>query len=462
MKARISNHTGRTPALTLTTKAALAAALMVLPGGITAQTAVASEAPDTITLVGVLRDFDSTHSDFGITDPAAMGHDAWNVGPTLSDNGLPMYGGGGSRVLMQWQDKDGNYISPTSSDLGLPGGHFDVDVFDKATNKKKYHEHEYDDKFDVTYVDLMNDMNLLYHDIIGSGYPNKLRLEFFNAHHGSGYFTFQDGATYETGLAQAGFSAVFDPATLSQLRVDFASLSDMLASSPKPVQSDVVNRNDSFAIRMYDDTTNVLKYELTVYHHGDAIVITPGESTGDDSCGDAINDDAGLLGATSTAAVTDSGTFDEWYEDVPDTNESKQHPITLNRDAAGVYNYRDASFFPADGELKGNEGNTHNNLFTYTISASFTYHACTGQFFEFEGSDDSWLFIDGKRVIDLGGVNTPESQYIALDRLDLVDGQTYPLDFFFAHRRSTDESMFNMRTNIVIKSNITPLSASYD
>ena len=113
--------------------------------------------------------------------------------------------------------------------------------------------------------------------------------------------------------------------------------------------------------------------------------------------------------------------------------------------------------------MVGNEGQPNNNLFTYAISATFTYTACTGQFFEIESNDDAWAFVDSKLVIDLGGTLTPMHQYVDLDRLGLVDGQTYSIDFFFAHRRVTLDSLFHMRTNIQLTSGTLPtILAFYD
>ena len=124
-----------------------------------------------------------------------------------------------------------------------------------------------------------------------------------------------------------------------------------------------------------------------------------------------------------------------------------QHTITLSLNG-GVYEYLDDDFHPADGRLFGNENDPHNNYFTYTISAEFVYEQCTGQFVEFMGTDDAWLFIDGELVMDLGGVRPDSQQYVDLDRLGLEDGDVYEVHFFYAQRQPL-EAVFHLRTNIV-------------
>jgi fibro-slime domain-containing protein len=124
-----------------------------------------------------------------------------------------------------------------------------------------------------------------------------------------------------------------------------------------------------------------------------------------------------------------------------------QHSIDLTPNSDGVYEYLDNSFHPVDGLLFGNEGQSHNNYFTYSINTSFKHHACDGRFLDFQGCDDAWMFVNGRLAMDLGGVNAGTSQHVDFNRLNLVDGKTYTLDFFYA-QRNPSMSMFRIRTNL--------------
>jgi fibro-slime domain-containing protein len=59
------------------------------------------------------------------------------------------------------------------------------------------------------------------------------------------------------------------------------------------------------------------------------------------------------------------------------------------------------------------------------------------------------VYIDGRLVIDLAGVIPGGDQLIQLDRLDLTDGESYVLKFFYAQRQMTDTS-FELETNAVL------------
>jgi fibro-slime domain-containing protein len=150
-----------------------------------------------------------------------------------------------------------------------------------------------------------------------------------------------------------------------------------------------------------------------------------------------------------TTTTTGKQSFDQWYRNVSGVNQSKEHSITLNRQSNGTYQYQNNNFFPINGQLFGNYSNTGKNFhFTYELHTQFTYKG--GETFTFSGDDDVWVYINGKRVIDLGGVHSSQTQSVNLDSLGLTPGQTYDLDFFFAERHTT-QSNFTITTNIALE-----------
>ncbi len=408
---------------------------------------------DTVTLQGMVRDFKSDHPDFGLGLSPLDGHYAGLMAPRLGTNGRPVFVGAGRNVVDQFRDRDDNRIKPYG-DRGLVGGHFDIDVFASLENRQRYHKHEFDDRYDTATINIAGFEELLFDDIC-AGYPNLLRVEVLNPHNsGLGQYVFETDDVYETGAIAGGITRTFFADDVSQFAVTFQTLSRMRGTKPGQAQNDSEDRDDAFAIRLFDTLTDEKVYEIVAYEHvgkddDDAWdFYSPDDREGVDACGDPIDDRSGIFGAPGNGAITDADSFNEWYRYTPGTNLEKPHGVVLERDPNGVYSFETDRFYPVDGELYGNEGEANNSYFTYSISATGIYTACTDQFIEIQSSDDVWVYINGELVIDIGGVRTPSAQYFALDRLNLADDEEFQIDVFYANRGRAPDSVFRLRTNI--------------
>lgn len=141
--------------------------------------------------------------------------------------------------------------------------------------------------------------------------------------------------------------------------------------------------------------------------------------------------------------------------------------IDLTLDAEGFWladiseTSPDGGFFPVDDfqyldsakkvpnpkfdHESGDNGMPHNYSFSMKISARFQY--VRGQYFEFRGDDDVWVYIDNRLVVDIGGCHSPVEGAVDLDTMGLVEGKEYPFHIFFSERNKTG-SNFKMRTSI--------------
>jgi fibro-slime domain-containing protein len=90
----------------------------------------------------------------------------------------------------------------------------------------------------------------------------------------------------------------------------------------------------------------------------------------------------------------------------------------------------------------------HNFGFCMESHANFVYQK--GQVFDFRGDDDVWVFINNKLALDIGGIHAAKSGTIDLDTLGLIEGRTYPWDFFFCERQMCGSSL-RIKTTIYFK-----------
>jgi fibro-slime domain-containing protein len=185
-------------------------------------------------------------------------------------------------------------------------------------------------------------------------------------------------------------------------------------------------------------------------------------------------DVAGTNRGSDPGGIQDDESFRLWFRDDLRVNRSRFLDVTLVRQADGSYVFDSdvdeayaerGGFFPVDHQLYGNSGGDgpdHNFHFTFELHTEFIHRENEDQRFTFRGDDDVWVFIDGRMVIDLGGVHGAVEQTIDLNRLGLADGEVHKLSFFFAERHRT-ESNFRMTTNFEMQSvDLPTVTAAYD
>lgn len=189
----------------------------------------------------------------------------------------------------------------------------------------------------------------------------------------------------------------------------------------------------------------------------------------------SLGDRAGSKSSYSSKSMYSAATFAQWYRDTPGVNASMQVPLVLQRmgDSNTYYFHahdisstsQKEGFFPIDGQLLNDMDPTynHNYFFTFELETEFVVEKNSGQIFTFFGDDDVWVFINGRLVIDLGGVHSAVKQSIEIDRLDwLEDGERADLKLFFAERHLTESNM-RIETNLRLQSiSLPPTTALYD
>lgn len=154
------------------------------------------------------------------------------------------------------------------------------------------------------------------------------------------------------------------------------------------------------------------------------------------------------IGGAGTATTTGAANYNQWYNDTAGVNKSIPFDLLLSNglpNPGGVYTFEDTTFFPIDGQLFGNETYLHNYHFTLELHTEFVYQP--GLSFNVLADDDLLIFIDGQKVLDLGGIHAPQNGSFNADSLGLSAGQSYDFDLFFAERHSI-LSTLKFSTNI--------------
>jgi len=326
-------------------------------------------------------------------------------------------------------------------------------------------------------------LGLLEEELSSKGYPvykeatvkylaevlkGSLGIPEYDSTYGYKNYAFVKGAT----------SSMYGGVDLAQwLRTRCSSMGDYNSTKSKNLVGtwNEVNEN----ITTYMDAAYFLLNSIyvggsynTVMHDYDYLVLNKGTDTDG-------NEVYIFDGGFSTNAIPDSGTSSTVYDE--DTN------IITNSSAAGkthyVYEVRSngveskTTYYPllpivdkngnnTNGVTKSpyfldpgvastnSTGNTYKNRnFNYVITSAgeFVYHADDELYFEFEGDDDVYLFVDGRLVLDIGSAHSITKTKIKLNDyatiLGLMEGETYDFNFYYMERHGVGANM-RICTNI--------------
>lgn len=181
------------------------------------------------------------------------------------------------------------------------------------------------------------------------------------------------------------------------------------------------------------------------------------------------------VGCTSSAT-----NFNQWYRDTPGVNRvilGRYIRLTKTGPSSTTYVFNSSAdpapnapnincatnvnpmrrcqdngyggFFPINALGWGNYSTTGRNYhFTSEVRYAFTYGG--GEVLSFTGDDDVFVYVAGKKVLDIGGVHGAASASVTLSNtmntvppsstFNLVPGQTYEIAVFQAERNTTESN----------------------
>lgn len=171
------------------------------------------------------------------------------------------------------------------ADAGLEGGHFDVSVL-QALNTKIYHQHQYDDRFDVSTLNLLSadcqtDGGLCWGRNVDSSGVSNVHLSLSGHGTVGGELYLETSSTLiETDISE-GLDIELDPSDLTAFEFRFSSVCDINGSDPDDVDIDEATRDGQLRLQVTDPANaDSLLHEVVVYRHSAEASCTGTEDPG--------------------------------------------------------------------------------------------------------------------------------------------------------------------------------------
>jgi len=171
------------------------------------------------------------------------------------------------------------------ADAGLLGGHIDVSVL-QALNSKIYHQHQYDDRWDVSTLDLLSsgcqtNGGLCWESNVDSSVVSSIHLALSGHETIGGELYLETSTTLIESDISDGLDLDIDPSDLTAFELRFNTVCDVNGSDPDDVDIDEATRDGQLRLRVTDPANaDSLLHEVVVYRHSSEGSCTGSEDPG--------------------------------------------------------------------------------------------------------------------------------------------------------------------------------------